>query len=203
VVALAAFVRPSAQEVASTPPVSVPSIISDPTASTERSLDSTPTEPTDTDSSGDPDTTPPLPTEGYVVSYQDQKLVLRPNYSQGCSGRHVDLDAPGIVVDPNAPSDISYDPCNNSGAGPTLDFPPQVAEVSSSSATAADCSKTIRTAPSAQTQTVSRQLVLCTTTDGISTAGQPARSRMVRILVDGVQKDGTVTLTLTSWEIPS
>ena len=43
------------------------------TASTGTSLDSTSTEPTDTDSSGGSDTTPPLPTEGYVVSYQDQK----------------------------------------------------------------------------------------------------------------------------------
>ena len=142
-----------------------------------------------------------LPTVGYVPSYPDRKLRLTPN--DGCGPRYVDLDTPAVTVDAGS-SDVQYVPCRGQDSKAVqLSYPNQsVAEVSSASATPEDCANAITTSPASQRIILSRQLVICSLTDGTSTADQPARQRIVRLVIDNISQDGTVDLTATAWEVP-
>jgi hypothetical protein len=163
-----------------------------------------PTETSSTDTNSDDSSgsaTPALPTVGYTVSYQDKKLRLTPN--NGCSYRQVDLDGPSVTSQTTI-SDVQFTPCgggNNKSA--QFNFPSEsVATIGSTAASAQDCANAITTSPASQRMTLSRQLVICTVTDGTSTPDQPARQRIARIVIDNIGQDGTTDVTVTAWEIP-
>jgi hypothetical protein len=154
-------------------------------------------------SSSDDGSTPgesgvPLPTVGYTQAYQDKRLLLTPNSQSNCT-RYVDLDGPAVLGSEEH-ADLTF----HCQTGSSLSFPSvEVAQITSPTATPEDCAAAIQQAPSDQEITLSRQLVICTTTDGVSTPDQPARRKVVRIVVNSVEKDGTTDITVSSWFIPS
>jgi len=138
---------------------------------------------------------------GYTAAYQDKRLLLTPNTDSGCI-RYVDLDRPAVVASEEH-ADVTFKFCGTAGGGSQLIFPNvEVAQVTSASATPEDCAAGIEQAPSSQEVTLSRQLVICTTTDGVSTPDQPARRKVIRLVVNSVEKDGTADITANSWLIP-
>jgi hypothetical protein len=139
-----------------------------------------------------------LPSGGapYTVVRQDIPVTLKGGLSVE---RSLDLDQPQVNAD-STRSDVTFSTYEDP---PVLKFASTaVATTRAQAVTPDECASNIQLSPTDQEVELSQELVLCTVTNGVGAVNEPSRPKMARIVVNAVSRDGTATLTITTWEIP-
>jgi hypothetical protein len=137
-----------------------------------------------------------LPTAGAAYTIVREKVPVR---LAGGSSRYLDLDQP-MVNSNSYQTDVVYTP--NSSSTVLRFSSANVAEAKSADVTPDECAQAIQLSPSDTQVEASQDLVLCAVTNGIGAVSEPARTKMAKIIVNSVAKDGSLDLSITTWEIP-
>ena len=129
------------------------------------------------------------PQPDYTLVYEDKELRIPP-------GVYIDLDEPRV----NAASggDFLYYEYNDHFQNYKT-----AAVVRSPSVTAQDCADAIQTSPLTAPIAPREGFVMCIQTDAGDASEQGVSQKMARILVKSIDKQDTVTILVTAWNIPT
>jgi hypothetical protein len=129
------------------------------------------------------------PQPDYTAAYEDEELRIP-------TGVRVDLDEPRV----NATIGVDFAYLEYQGAA--FDRYNAAAEVRSSNATPQDCASAIQTSPLTTPIAASDGLVLCIQTSADEASQQGVSQKMARISIKSIDKQDTVTVLVTAWNVP-
>jgi hypothetical protein len=151
------------------------------------------------------------PVGDYQLVYERKQITLHPSPSaafdplkpaERCTDRSIDLDQP-LVISGLEEGDVAYRYVCVAERSPELTFAdPRVAIVRPGRVSPEDCAQRIGSAPTDAEVIPSQELTLCAVTDGVGDPNQPRRAKIVLMVIDKVETNGTVNVTLSAWEIP-
>jgi hypothetical protein len=142
----------------------------------------------------------PTPVQEPQSKYTDHVVRIQP--TQSCSAvRTVDVDEPRVDA-PTDNAEFTYGICAGSVA--QFDFADEleIAEVTSPTATARDCLKQLQDAPINEPLTPHAGQTLCVVTSRAEAEREGISRKVARIAVQSIGGDGTVTASLTAWDLP-
>jgi hypothetical protein len=142
----------------------------------------------------------PIPTQEPERRFTDHVVRIQP--AQGCSTvRTVDVDEPRVDAAVDR-SEFKYGLCG--GGVAQFDFVDEleIAEVTNPTATALDCLRQIQDAPVNEPLTPHAGQILCVVTSAAEAQREGISRKVARIVVVAVAGDGTVTASLTAWDLP-
>jgi hypothetical protein len=142
----------------------------------------------------------PTPTQEPQSKYTDHIVRIQP--AQGCSTvRTVDVDEPRIDAAVDR-SEFKYGLCG--GGVAQFDFIDEleIAEVTSPTASALDCLKQIQDAPINEPLTPHAGQTLCVVTSAGEAQREGITRKVARVAIRSLDGDGTVTASLTAWDLP-
>ncbi|AGL17957.1 hypothetical protein [Actinoplanes sp. N902-109] len=138
----------------------------------------------------------------YKVKYTDQTLKVRPDCGYGV---YVDLDEPRVQVESDV-AELNFS--NNCTTAGTIHFELSNdvfgSAVDSESVTPIECAEQVRTSPLAQgrDEPVRRGSVYCIMTSRNAAQASGISWKMVILSVTSTSQNDTVTLKVSSWDIP-
>lgn len=190
--------RPSSTTVAA-PQSTAAGRTSEPAASATRtsgSADNT-TEP----SSKDTDRV--VPEANFTLAYQSSPLTVRPPLDGCGSPRFVDVDEPRAGA-AEAFSELSYGVSCGNAAKAQIDILDDDVPISLASPTddARDCAESIRNGPVNEPLVPSAPMSLCLLTSPDTARNEGITRKVVLIVIDDIKQDGTMSLSLTAWNVP-
>ncbi len=156
-------------------------------------------EPTPTVSAGEIN-----PSATFETVYQAQKLTIEGVCeNNNTKVGNIDIDEPRVGAD-QARSELQYTNCSSPGyalgyAGPAL----HIARIGSATASPNDCADALRTAPIGLPIAPSQGLSLCIETDAAQAQSEGISQKLALLTVNSIASDGTLAVTLTTWQVPA
>jgi len=140
------------------------------------------------------------PEADFQLEYEKEALRVAP--LQDCKFRFVDLEGPRGGVSETA-AEFGYGQCGDF-AKPRMDVVDDVPiSAGDNNAIARDCAEAIRNGPINEPLTPSAQTSLCLLTSATTAEQEGITRKMVLVTIDSIAEDGTLSLLVTAWSVPS
>lgn len=149
------------------------------------------------------DTDRVVPEANFTLAYQNSRLTVRPPLDSCGESRSVDVDEPRVgAAKPFA--EFSYGVSCGTAAKAQIDIEGEDVPVSLASPTddARDCAESIRNDPINEPLTPSAPMSLCLLTSPDTARNEGISRKVVLIVIDDIKQDGTMSLSLTAWNVP-
>jgi hypothetical protein len=149
------------------------------------------------------DTDRVVPEANFTPAYQNSPLTVRPPLDGCGSPRFVDVDEPRAGA-AEAFSEFSYGVACGNAAKAQIDILGDDVPISLANPNddARDCAESIRNDPINEPLVPSAPMSLCLLTSPDAARNEGITRKVVLVVIDDIKQDGTMSLSLTAWNVP-